>query len=78
MIITFAVVWRVTKLTPKLFVFWRSILASLIMGYALYIFSAYHFLILLLGSALIYSFLLYSLGAIKKETLREMLSTQSS
>ncbi|OGL67097.1 hypothetical protein A3B21_04800 [Candidatus Uhrbacteria bacterium RIFCSPLOWO2_01_FULL_47_24] len=77
MLITFMVVSRVTKLKPNNFVLWRSILASAIMGYTLYIFSTYHFLVLLFGGTLIYGIALFALGGIKKEMIREILSIRS-
>lgn len=77
-VLTFLMVWRTTHLIPRLKIFWKSILAALIMALFLFMLADANLALLLVGGALIYVVALYLLGGIKKEILREIVSFKSS
>jgi len=75
--LTFFVVWRSTHLTLQKNVFWKSILASLIMSFIIYLMIHINLLILIAIGALIYFATLYLLRGYSKETITEIFKLRS-
>lgn len=67
------VVYRATKIIPSLNLFFKTILASVIMGVMLFLFQGQSLFLLLILSPLVYVLTLYFLKAISKETLLEII-----
>ena len=71
----FFIIWRTTKFLPSLNVLWRSVLASLIMGFVLYILTGTNLFILILLSIIVYFVFLYIFKGISYKTIKQILST---
>ncbi len=72
-LLTFFVVWKNTRLLPSGKVLWKSILASLLMCFALYFLIDMNLLFLILLGAIIYFTALYLFRGYNKETVTEII-----
>lgn len=75
MILTAIMVWRTTRASLEFPVFFKSLFSSIILGFFLYLTRTMNLVIPIFGGTLIYFVALYALGGIKKETLKEIISS---
>ncbi len=76
-IITAIIVTRTIKFFPSLKVFSKALLAAVIMGGVLYLLQDLNVILLLVIAIIIYFVLLILFKAVKKETIRELMSLKS-
>ena len=69
----FIIVKRATKISPKLLVFWKSILASLIMAIPLYFFKNWNLFLLIGIAGISYLMVLYFIKGFSKEMVKEII-----
>ncbi|MCH7759274.1 hypothetical protein IID20_02875 [Patescibacteria group bacterium] len=68
------IIWQTTKFFPSLRIFFRALLASLIMGAVLYFLGGINLFLLIILSIFVYFISLYFLKGISKKTIKEILS----
>lgn len=73
-VFAFFVIWRTIKFFPSLNIFWRVFLASLIMGFVLYVLAGVNLFILILLSIVVYFVFLYIFKGISRETIKEIIN----
>ncbi|MBU4332343.1 flippase [Patescibacteria group bacterium] len=73
----FLIVWRTTKVAPKFMIFWKSLLASLIMAVPLYFLRGWNLFLLIAISGIIYFTTLYSIKGFSKEMIKEVVKLKS-
>lgn len=71
------VVWKTTKIAPALNLFFKSLIASIGMGVALFLLSGQSLLVMIVAGILIYFIILYLLRGFSKELIREIFFLRS-
>lgn len=74
MALSIFVVYRASKTLPSIKNIWKVLLSAGVMAFAIYIFPNWNFLISLVLASVIYLVVLYGLGGLKKELIREVIS----
>lgn len=70
--ILFIILWRYTKFWPHFGIFFRSLIASVIMGFVLITITWQHVIIAVIVGSVLYFVICYSIGGIHKNMIREI------